>query len=102
MTDPELQRIFASPQFTSLVRLRRRLAWTLTGIVLVSLFAFVLASLYAADFMHGSADGTALPAGLLLAGGVVLVAILSGVVYLIVANVYLEPLGEHLHREGRS
>jgi uncharacterized membrane protein (DUF485 family) len=102
MTDPELQRIFASEQFTSLVRLRRRLAWTLTWAVLGAFGVFVAAALYAPDFMHLRLSGIELPLGTLLAGATVLLCIGGGWVYLIVANRWLEPLGDHLRRETSS
>jgi uncharacterized membrane protein (DUF485 family) len=51
MSSIAYERIRKNPKFTELVERRSRLAWRLTGIILVVFFSFLLASAFAPDLV---------------------------------------------------
>lgn len=98
--------IHADPLFHALEARRRRLAWTLTALVLLAYFAFILTIAFAPHWLAVplSGDGP-VTWGIVLGLAVIVVSFLLTGVYVRLANKQFDPLTASLlaaHHEARD
>jgi cation/acetate symporter len=95
------RRIRANPKFRQLVRRRARLAWTLTIVVAVTFYGFVLAVAFAPGLIaRPVASGSALSVGVACAGGMFVAFWLLTVAYVRLANRELDALAADVIEEA--
>lgn len=80
------QRVQADPQFQELVHKKRRLSWTLAGLMLFVYFGFVLLVALAPGVLRQSLSGGLTTVGIPLGIGVILSAFVLTGIYVFRAN----------------
>ena len=83
---PKIAAIARDPRYMDLVRRRARFAWTLTGVMLVVFFGYILLIAFDKELLARSAFGGTTSIGIPLGIGVILVGILLTAVYVRRAN----------------
>ncbi len=81
-----VERLADDPRYQRLVRQRSVFGWTLTGLMLVVYFGFILLVAFAKPFMGSSLAGGATSVGIPLGLGVILFAIALTGIYVHRAN----------------
>ncbi|WP_164549824.1 DUF485 domain-containing protein [Altericroceibacterium xinjiangense] len=81
-----MERLADDPRYQRLVRQRSVFGWTLTGLMLVVYFGFILLVAFAKPFMGSSLAGGATSVGIPLGLGVILFAIALTGIYVHRAN----------------
>ncbi len=82
-----------NPKFHQLVRQRDGLAWTLSAIVCVIYFGFIMLIAFAGDFLtQPVAAGSVIPVGLPLGVGVILASVVLTGIYVYRANTAFDHL----------
>lgn len=90
------QKIQANPKYHELVRQRDSLAWTLSVLVLIIYFGFILMIAFAGDFLTQPISATSvIPIGMPIGVGVILASIVLTGIYVYRANTTFD----HLIRE---
>ena len=90
--DERLARVIADPAYQQLVRERSRFTWTLTAIMLVIFFGYILLIAFRPDLLAQRIGNGATTLGIPLGIGVILAGILLTAVYVIHANRRFDPL----------
>ncbi len=90
--DERLARVIADPAYQTLVRERSRFTWTLTGIMLVIFFGYILLIAFRPDLLARRIGDGATTLGIPLGIGVILAGIVLTAVYVIHANRRFDPL----------
>jgi len=91
-SDQMMERIQSDPQFHELVRRRSRLAWLLTGLMILIYFGFVLTIAYNKEFLAQSLFGGVTTVGIPVGVGVILSAFILTGVYVARANTAFDDL----------
>jgi uncharacterized membrane protein (DUF485 family) len=92
---PELSasRIQNNPKYHQLIKERDTLAWTLTVLVLVIYFGFILAVAFAPEFLTRPISATSvIPVGMLIGVGVIVASVVLTGIYVYRANSTFDPL----------
>jgi len=90
-----------NPKFKELVRKRDRFAWTLSIIVLVIYYAFILLVAFAGDFLSGPLyTGSLIPVGMPIGVGVIVVSFILAAVYVTRANGEFDALTSQIMKEA--
>src|SRR5687768_8661109 len=85
--DALASRLLASPKFQSLVRERGRLAWVLTGAILIIFFGFILLVAFGREFLgRPVASGWTMTLGIPIGLGVIVSGIALTAIYVRRAN----------------
>ena len=100
MDDQACARLRATPAFQELERTRGRLGWTLTALILIVYFGFVLLVAFAPALMGKPVFGT-MTLGFPLGLGVILCAVLFTGVYVLRANSRFDVLTRQIVAEAR-
>jgi len=96
------ERIRQSARFQELCRSRGRLAWTLSAILLVLYFGFVLLVAFGQSFLGQSLSaGSVTTVGLPIGVGVILGAIILTAIYVWRANTHFDGLVKRLMEETK-
>lgn len=90
--DERLARVIADPTYQTLVRERSRFTWTLTVIMLVIFFGYILLIAFRPDLLARPIGDGATTIGIPLGIGVILSGIVLTAVYVIRANRRFDPL----------
>ena len=93
------QAMLANPKFRALVKARTTLAWTLTAVMLVIYYGFILLIAYDGGFLTRIVAGTATSLGILIGLGTLLSAFILVAIYVAVANTRFDRMTADLHRE---
>jgi uncharacterized membrane protein (DUF485 family) len=94
-------KIQANPKYRRLVKERDALAWTLSFLVLVIYFGFVLMIAFAPGFITTPISSTSvIPIGLLLGVGVIVASVVLTGVYVSRANNSFDPLIREIIQEA--
>jgi uncharacterized membrane protein (DUF485 family) len=94
-------RIQSNPKYHQLIKERDTLAWTLTVLVLVIYFGFVLLVAFAPGFLTQPISATSvIPVGILVGVGVIVASIVLTGVYVYKANSTFDPLIQEIIREA--
>jgi uncharacterized membrane protein (DUF485 family) len=94
-------KILDDPRYLELVKKRGRLAWTLSVIVCVIFYGFILMIAFAPGVLTTPISATSvIPLGLPMGVGVILVSCLLTGVYVYEANSVWDPLFEEIVRDA--
>lgn len=94
-------KILQDPRYLDLCAKRGRLAWTLSVIVCVIFYGFILLIAFAPAFLtEPIAAGSVIPIGLPMGVGVIVICCLLTGVYVYEANQKFDPLFEQIVREA--
>jgi len=90
-----------NPKYLELVKRRGRLAWTLSAIVCVIFYGFILMIAFTPGILTAPyAAGSVIPVGLLIGVGVIVVSCLTTGIYVYQANQSFDPLFEEIVKEA--
>jgi uncharacterized membrane protein (DUF485 family) len=90
--DRVLERVQRDPDFHELVRRRSRLAWSLTALMILIYFGFVLTIAYNKVFLAQSLTGGVTTVGIPVGIGVILSAFVLTGIYVVRANTVFDDL----------
>jgi len=99
MATKEYDRVLRNPSFQQLVRQRAGFAWTLSIIMLVIYFGFILLVAFAKPLLATKIGGGVTSLGILLGLGVIVSAFVLTGIYVQRANSRFDELTRHLTRE---
>jgi uncharacterized membrane protein (DUF485 family) len=86
------KKIQLDPNFHALVLKRNILAWTLSLVVIVLYFGFILMIAFAPDFLtQPISDTSVIPVGMLFGVGVIGISVLTTGIYVHQANTIFDP-----------
>ncbi|MDF3936550.1 DUF485 domain-containing protein [Pseudomonas citronellolis] len=94
-----LERLREHPDFLLLVRRKQRLAWTLTSLLLLAYYGFVLLVAFAPGLLGQPLNGGVTSLGMLLGVALIVFAVLLTGIYVRHTNKVLDPLNDRLKRE---
>ncbi len=96
-------KIASDPRYRQLVSQRDTLAWSLSAIVFVMYFGFVLLVAFAGDVVtQPIAEGSVVPVGMLLGVGVIAVSCLLTAIYVWRANEVFDPLTREIIKDASA
>jgi uncharacterized membrane protein (DUF485 family) len=98
MTPEQLDHIKNHPKFVELVRRRRRLSWTLTAIMLMLYYGFILLIAFNPEFFRTHLT-THTTIGFPIGVGLIVIAFALTGVYVFQSNTRFDPLVEDLKKE---
>ena len=82
-----------NPKYHRLIKERDALAWSLTALVLVIYFGFILLVAFAPDFLTRPISTTSvIPIGMLIGVGVIVASVVLTGIYVYRANNFYDPL----------
>ncbi len=94
-------KILKNPKYLQLVRQRDTLAWTLSAIVCVMYFGFILMIAFTPDILtQPIAADSVIPLGMLIGVGVIVVSCVLTGIYVYRANQTFDPIVEEIVREA--
>ena len=96
----QLRRVADDPRYRALVRRRSRFAWTLTAIMLVVYFGYILLIAFDRDFLAQRIGGEATTLGIPIGVAVILVGILLTGIYVRVTNRTFDPRLRQILSDG--
>jgi uncharacterized membrane protein (DUF485 family) len=99
MATRDYDRVLQSPRFQELVRQRTRFAWTLSIVMLVIYFGFILLVAFAKPLLAMKIGGGVTSLGILLGLGVIIAAFVLTGIYVYRANSEFDELTRNLTRE---
>jgi uncharacterized membrane protein (DUF485 family) len=101
MSELSTSRIQSNPKYHELVKARDTLAWTLTILVLIIYFGFILMIAYAPGFLtQPISANSVIPVGLPIGVGVILASIILTGIYVVRANNTFDPLISQIIQEA--
>jgi uncharacterized membrane protein (DUF485 family) len=101
MPESPVSRIQNNPKYHRLVKERDTLAWTLSALVMVIYFGFVLLVAFAPGFLTQPISSTSvIPVGMLVGVGVILASVILTGIYVYRANSTFDPLIDEIVRES--
>jgi len=103
MSELTSNKIQENPKYRRLVKQRDALAWSLSVIVLLMYFGFILMVAFAPEFLTGplSADSV-IPIGMPIGVGVILASCILTGIYVYRANSVFDPITLEIMREARK
>jgi uncharacterized membrane protein (DUF485 family) len=94
-------KILENPKYLELAKRRGRLAWTLSAIVCVVFYGFILMIAFTPGILTAPiAAGSVIPVGLPMGVGVILISCLLTGIYVYEANRVFDPLFEEIVKEA--
>jgi uncharacterized membrane protein (DUF485 family) len=99
MASQDYNQVLRSPRFQELVRQRTRFAWTLSIVMLVIYFGFILLVAFAKPLLATKVGDGVTSLGIILGLGVILSAFVLTGIYVQRANSRFDELTRHLTRE---
>ncbi|QZI73445.1 DUF485 domain-containing protein [Pseudomonas protegens] len=102
MSPQEIDRITRHPDFIQLVRRKQRLYWSLTLIMLLAYYGFVLLVAFDPALLGQSLSGGVTSVGMPVGVAMIVLAVALTGFYVYRANQRLDPLNDKLKREYRS
>jgi uncharacterized membrane protein (DUF485 family) len=103
MSELATSRIESNPKYRELVRARDTLAWTLTILVLIIYFGFILLVAFAPGFLtRPIAAGSVIPLGIPIGVGVILASVILTSIYVTRANNTFDPLIRQIIQEAHK
>ena len=99
MATNDYDRVLQNPRFQELVHQRTRFAWTLTILMLVIYFGFILLVAFAKPLLAMKIGEGVTSLGILLGLGVIVSAFILTGIYIYRANSYFDELTRNLTRE---
>ena len=102
MTPQKLENLTVHPDFLTLVRRKKLLNWTLTLMMLVIYYGFVLLVAFSPSSLGRSLNGGVTTIGMVAGVAVILVSFALTGIYVYRANHFIDPLNDSLKREFQS
>ena len=99
MASQDYNQVLRSPRFQELVRERTRFAWTLSIVMLVIYFGFILLVAFAKPLLATKIGDGVTSLGIILGLGVILSAFVLTGIYVQRANSRFDEMTRHLTRE---
>ena len=99
MASHDYNQVLLSPQFQELVRQRTKFAWTLSIVMLVIYFGFILLVAFAKPLLATKVGGGVTSLGIVLGLGVIVSAFVLTGIYVQRANSRFDELTRNLTRE---
>jgi uncharacterized membrane protein (DUF485 family) len=99
MASQDYNQVLRSPRFQELVRQRTRFAWTLSIVMLVIYFGFILLVAFAKPLLATKVGDGVTSLGIILGLGVIVSAFVLTGIYVQRANSRFDELTRHLTRE---
>ena len=99
MASRDYDRVIQSPRFQELVRQRTKFAWSLTIVMLVIYFGFILLVAFAKPLLAMKVGDGVTSLGILLGLGVIIAAFVLTGIYVYRANSEFDELTRNLTRE---
>jgi uncharacterized membrane protein (DUF485 family) len=101
MSELAAGKIQNNPKYHQLIKERDTLAWTLSVLVLIIYFGFVLLVAFAPGFLTQSISATSvIPVGMLVGVGVIVASIVLTGIYVYKANSTFDPLIDEIIRDS--
>jgi uncharacterized membrane protein (DUF485 family) len=101
MSELSASKIQGNPKYHQLIKERDALAWTLTTLVLVIYFGFILLVAFAPGFLTRPISATSvIPIGMLVGVGVIVASIVLTGIYVYRANTVFDPLIHEIIQEA--
>jgi uncharacterized membrane protein (DUF485 family) len=101
MSELSASKIQANPKYHQLIKERDTLAWTLSVLVLIIYFGFVLLVAFAPGFLTQPISATSvIPLGMLFGVGVIVASIVLTGIYVYKANSTFDPLINEIIQES--
>jgi uncharacterized membrane protein (DUF485 family) len=101
MSELSASKIQNNPKYHRLIRERDTLAWTLTVLVLLIYFGFILAVAFAPGFLTKPiSENSVIPVGMLIGVGVILASVVLTGIYVRRANSTFDPLIHEIIQEA--
>jgi uncharacterized membrane protein (DUF485 family) len=101
MSEATVSKIQNNPKYHQLVQQRDSLAWTLSAVVFVIYFGFILMIAFAGGFLtQPIAADSVIPIGMLIGVGVILASCLLTGIYVFRANSTFDPLIRDIIQEA--
>ena len=101
MSELSASKIQNNPKYHELVKARDSLAWTLTVLVLIIYFGFILMIAYAPGFLtQPISANSVIPVGLPIGVGVILASVILTAIYVVRANNTFDPLINQIIQEA--
>ena len=101
MSTASVSHIQKNPKYHQLVRQRDTIAWTLSAVVLVLYFGFILLVAFAPGFLtQPITEGSVIPVGIPVGVAVILGSIITTGIYVRLANNTFDPLIQEIIRES--
>ncbi len=101
MSELSASRIQNNPKYHELIRRRDKLAWTLSAVVCVMYFGFILMIAFAPDFLtQPISSNSVIPVGMPVGVGVILVSCILTAIYVSRANSVFDPLTDEIIQES--
>lgn len=103
MQEDATQRILANPRFTELTKKRSRFAWTLSAIMLIVFYGYVMVVAFEPDLLAAKvSEGATLSIGIPIGAGIIILAWVLTAVYVTRANGEFEKLNREIIEESKS
>ena len=101
MSELSVSKIENNPKYHALVKARDTLSWTLTILVLIIYFGFILMIAYAPGFLtQPISAGSVIPVGMLIGVGVIIASVVLTAIYVTRANNTFDPLIRQIIQEA--
>jgi len=101
MSESLADKIQKDPKYHQLIKERDALAWTLTVLVLVIYFGFILLVAFAPEFLTRPISATSvIPVGMLIGVGVIVASVVLTGIYVYRANGTFDPLIHEIIQEA--
>ncbi|HVN34351.1 MAG TPA: DUF485 domain-containing protein [Casimicrobiaceae bacterium] len=101
MSELSASKIQSNPKYHQLIKGRDSLAWTLTVLVLIIYFGFILLVAFAPGFITQPISSTSvIPVGLIMGVGVIVASIVLTGIYVQRANNVYDPLIQEIIQEA--
>jgi uncharacterized membrane protein (DUF485 family) len=101
MSELSAGKIQKNPKYHQLIKQRDTLAWTLTVLVLIIYFGFILAVAFAPGFLTQPISATSvIPVGMLIGVGVIVASIVLTGIYVYRANTVFDALIHEIIQEA--
>ncbi len=101
MSELSASKIQNNPKYHQLIKERDTLAWTLTALVLVIYFGFILLVAFAPGLLTQPISATSvIPVGMLVGVGVIVASVVLTGVYVYRANTVFDPLIHEIIQEA--
>lgn len=87
------EKIQNNPNYLKLVNQRNKLGWTLSAVVMVMYFSFILMIAYAPSILTDPiAVGSVIPQGMFIGVGIILASCITTGIYVYIANNTFDPI----------
>ena len=101
MSELTVSKIESNPKYAQLVKARDTLAWTLTVLVLIIYFGFILMIAYAPGLLtQPISSASVIPVGMLVGVGVIIASVVLTGIYVRRANSTFDPLIREIIQEA--